>query len=343
MASVFSESSSSTTTSTLQSPLAIPPIHIFPTVTRLHERSYILGEDPGQAQIRLNRLVAEAFHGESSAELRNAELGRAATRALVNFGINQERDNRRRYAQADMNEDTEMSSTDMDEGWESIQDYGNFLRKTADTFREEALVPSPPIQWRTIPGSSNDLCKSRNEKRKTQSPPIDGVSWRHFRLNAEFAHLAPLTSRENRIHAQQSAKLIEWISDPANNEMFREWSGLDQASKLPAVSEEAQRRRNDLEMEALDRILGGIEDQSTDRRYSEVAELGRGATDSQQTLGSFAKYLTMEAPQWSQRRLETGVTSVEPSRSSSMGGGGSDEDTRSVVSQDNHWRRTIFG
>jgi len=342
MTSILSESSSSTTTSTLQSPLALAPFHIFPAVTRLHERSYVLGEDPGQAQIRLNRLVAEAFHGESSAELRNAELGRAATRALVNFSINQERDKRRRYSRTDMNEDTEMSSTDRDEGWESIQDYGNFLRQTADTFREEALLASPPIRWRTIPGSSNDLCKSRNEERKPQGPPIDGVSWPHFRLNAEFAHLAPLTSRENRIQAQQSANLIEWISDPANNELFGGWSGLDQASKLPAVSEEAQLRRNDLELKALDRILGGIEDQSTQRRYSEVAELGRGATDSQQTLGSFAKYLTIEAPQWSARRLETGVTTVEPSRSNSMGGG-SDEDTRSVVSQDNHWRRTIFG
>jgi hypothetical protein len=342
MTSILSESSSSTTTSILQSPLALAPFHIFPAVTRLHERSYVLGEDPGQAQIRLNRLVAEAFHGESSAELRNAELGRAATRALLNFSINQERDKRRRYTRTDMNEDTEMSSTDRDEGWESIQDYGNFLRETADTFREEALLASPPIRWRTIPGSSNDLCKSQNEERKPQGPPIDGVSWRHFSLNAEFAHLAPLTSRENRVQAQQSANLIEWISDPANNELFGGWSGLDQASKLPAVSEEAQLRRNDLEMGALDRILGGIEDQSTERRYSEVAELGRGATDSQQTLGSFAKYLTIEAPQWSARRLETGVTTVEPSRSSSMGGG-SDEDTRSVVSQDNHWRRTIFG
>src|SRR5271170_5664608 len=258
MASVFSESSSSTTTSTLQSPLAIPPIHIFPTVTRLHERSYILGEDPGQAQIRLNRLVAEAFHGESSAELRNAELGRAATRALINFSINQERDKRRRYSRTDMNEDTEMSSTERDEGWESIQDYGNFLRETADTFREEALMPSPPITWRTIPDSSNDVYKSRNNgERKPQTLPIDGVSWRHFRLDAEFAHLAPLTSRENRIHAQQSGRLIEWISDPANNEMFRGWSGIDQPSKFSVVSEETQLRRNDLEMEALERILGG--------------------------------------------------------------------------------------
>jgi hypothetical protein len=342
MASVYSEATSSSTTSTLQSPLPLPPFHIFPAVTRLHERSFVSGEDPGQAQIRLNRLVAEAFHGESSPELRNAELGRAATRALVNFSINQGRDNGRRYTQTDMNEDTEMSSMDRDEGWESIQDYGNFLRETANTFREEALVPSPPIAWRTIPDSTKDFPKSRNEQHKTQNPPIDGVSWRHFRLNAEFAHLAPLTSRENRIHAQQSTRLIEWISDPANNELFRGWSGLDQPSKFPAISKEAQLRRDDLEMEALERILGGIEDQSTERRYSSVAELGWGTTDSQPTVGSFAKYLTIEAPQWSPRRSGTGVTSVEPSRSNSMGTG-SEEDTRSVVSQDNHWRRTIFG
>jgi hypothetical protein len=56
---------------------------------------------------------------------------------------------------------------------------------------------------------------------------------------------------------------------------------------------------------------------------------------------SFAKYLSQDAPQSTVRYLDPRVTSVEPSRSSSMGG--SDDDTRSIVSQDNHWRRTIFG
>lgn len=333
MTSVHSKS----TSSTLQSPLGLSPFHIYPTAGR----SYVLGEDPGQAQIRLNRLVAEAFHGESSSELRNAELSRAATRALVNFSINQERDQRPRFSQTEMamEEDTEMSSTDKDEGWESIQDYGKFLRQTADTFREEALMPSLPVPWLSIPASIDDPSRSRDEERRKQSLPIEGVQWRQFQLHTEFAHLAPLTSQENRIHAQQSGKLINWISDPANDEMFRGWTGLDQASDPPPASEESQRRRSDLEIDALERILGGTEEHSTPRR---LAELGRGDAESQ-TLGSFAKYLTMEAPKWVARRLETGVTnSVEQSRSSSMGGG-SDEDTRSVVSQDNHWRRTIFG
>jgi len=337
MAWVLSESTSST--STLQSPLGLPPFQNFPTASR----SYILGEDPGQAQIRLNRLVAEAFHGETSSELRNAELSCAATRALMTFSINQESHKRRRFTRMDMDEDTEMPSTESDEGWKSIQDYGNFLRETVNTFREEALVPSPPLRWRSIPASTDDLNRSRNDERRGQNLPvsIEGVPWRQFNLHAEFSHLAPLTSRENRVHAQQSGKLIEWISDPANDEIFRGWTGLDQPSNPPPASEEAQHRRNVIEMEAIERILSEADDQSTQRRYSETAELGRGAAESH-TSGSFAKYLTIEAPQWVARRSETGVTSVEQSRSSSMGGG-SDEDTRSVVSQDNHWRRTIFG
>jgi hypothetical protein len=152
--------------------------------------------------------------------------------------------------------------------------------------------------------------------------------------------LAPLTARENRIHAQQSAKLIDWISNSDNDELFRGWSGLDQAIDPLPSPEQTQRQREVTESEALDRILQAGDDESS-------------ATQSHQELGwrsaehggrsAFEKYLSQEAPPFSASRyLEPRVTSVEPSRSNSMVGG-SDDDTRSVVSQDNHWRRTIFG
>ena len=334
MASVLSESLHSTRTSTIQSPLR--PFQIFP----MGNRSYVLGEDPGEAQIRLNRLVAEALHGESSSELKGAEFRRAGTRALVNFSVNQDKEKRRRFAKTYMNEDIEMSM-DRDDGWESIQEYGNFLREAADTFQEEAPVPSSPVRLRSTLPSFTDFYQSRNQEQRTQNPPVEGVSWRHFHLNAEFAHLAPLTARENRIHAQQSGKLIDWILDPANDELFLAWSGLDQAGNPPPASAEAQRRRNHVEMEALARILEGTDEQPSGGRFPQTAELGRGAADSQ-SMGSFAKYLSMEAPEWSRRGMETRIINAGPSRTNSMGGG-SDEDTRSVVSQDNHWRRTIFG
>jgi hypothetical protein len=335
MASVLSESSSSTTTTaTLPSTLGLSTFQILPPITRLREGSYGFGHDPGQAQIRLNRLVAEAFHGESSSELRNAELGRAATRALVNFSINQERENRRRFGtgRQEMNEDTEMSGMERDEGWESIQDYGNFLRESADSFRVDSLYPSPPVRRNNTPPASISPRKAETQENLS----IEGVSWQHFRLRSEFAHLAPLTARENRIQAKQTGKLIDWISDPENDHLFR-WDGLAQVSNLQSESEEALRRREMLEIQALEKILEDTDDQSTNMTRGITAELGRGATQGE----TFAKYLATETPQWSTSRFETGVTSIEPSRSSSMGG--SDEDTRSVVSQDNHWRRTIFG
>src|SRR5271169_5656734 len=99
MASVLSESSSSTTTTaTISSSVGLSTFQIRPAGARISDRSYIVGEQPAQAQVRLNRLVAEAFYGDSSSELRNAELNRAATRALMSFGIGQARAEKRRKA-----------------------------------------------------------------------------------------------------------------------------------------------------------------------------------------------------------------------------------------------------
>lgn len=335
MASVLSESSSSaTTTATISSPVGFEAFHIRPVVGRIREGSYTLGEGPGQEQIRLNRLVAEALHGESSPELRNAELGRAATRALVTIGINQAREKRRRTALARMGVDREEAESINDkEGWESIQDYGNFLRATADTFRADSSMHSSPAPPKTIPSSPEN---GRRMQKSSQISPIDRRTWEKFRFTTDFSHLAPLTARENRIQAQQSAKLIDWISDSANDGFFRGWDALDQATDAPPSSDEEQQQHQAMEMEALQRILEAGDDPSADAK---IQELGWRSAD---VRGTFAKYLSQEAPPSSSRiDLDPRVTSVEPSWSSSMGR--SDEDTRSFVSQDNHWRRTIFG
>jgi hypothetical protein len=336
MASVLSESSSSATTVTLPSPLGYSAFPARPVPGRFREHSFPRGDDPGQAQIRFNRLVAEALHGEPSPELRNAELGRAATRALVNFGINQARGKHWKLDPSDSMDVDAAATHEADDGWESIQDYGKFLQETADTFRTESSSIYPATPQGMTPTSRE---RALRMERIMSIPSVDGMSWHKFRFNVDFAHLAPLTARENRIHAQQSTKLIDWISDPANDELFHGWGSLDQVVDPPPASEETQNYREGQEKEALGRIVGEHDGQSADWETFGRGELGwRPAEGRAET--SFAKYLALEVPQ-SSSRLGPGVTSREPSRSNSLGG--SDEDTRSVVSQDNHWRRTIFG
>jgi hypothetical protein len=337
MASVLSESPSSTTiTATISSPAGLGTFQIRPSVSRIREGSYILGEETGQTQLKSNRLVAEVLHGESSSELRNAELGRAATRVLMSFGLNQ-REKRRRIEPEPMDVDMEEGSQTDNEGWESIQDYGNFLRETADTFGMDTSMPPPPEPRRTVPARPE---KPRIQE-STQISPIDRLSGPKFRFTADFAHLAPLTARENRIQAQQSGKLIEWLSDTVNDRLFRGWGGLDQVVDAPPSPEEAQNQRQAVEVEALQRILEVPDDQSSNIQFHGTGELGWGSGGAR-GQNTFAKYLSQEAPQSSSAgRLDPRLTSIDPSRSSSMLG--SDEDCRSVVSQDNHWRRTIFG
>jgi hypothetical protein len=233
--------------------------------------------------------------------------------------------------------DLDPQAPDKDEGWESIQDYGKFLQETADTFRTDASTLSPTPPRRAIPTSPEN---GRRIQGSNLLPCLDEMGWQKLRLNSDFAHLAPLTARENRIQAQQSAKLIDWISDSTNDEMFRGWGALDQAVDLPPESEETRLHREGIEREVLQRIVEEPDDESGETQGRGRGELGWRPADSRADT-SFAKYLSLEMPQSSSRWLKPGVTSRQPSRSSSMGG--SDEDTRSVVSQDNHWRRTIFG
>lgn len=333
MAVVISESSSSTGTTTFPSPS--PSTLFLPSHQRLQLPrtaptlfGEVFGEQPTLAQVRLNKLTAEAFHGESSTELRNEGVGVAAVRALVNFGINQGRMDVRHdddSTQLMQMEDVEESSMEKDE-WKSIQDYGEYLGKTVDTFQYTDFVMEPAsVQPVTIP-----------ERRRWDSL-FEWFSWRTFRFKTEFAQLAPLTTRENRIHAQQSAKLSDWILD-WGNDIFFGWQSLGQVVAPPPQTEETRRQREIAEHTALQQILHVIEDPPP--ATSQQGGI-RPALDGtpERAQSSFARYLSQEAPPGFTMTERSG--GIEPSRSNSNTG--SEEDTRSVVSQDNHWRRTIFG
>ena len=347
MASALSESSSSTGTLTVPSPVGVGSLQFrpLPRSDKRGSSSRLFGEEPTQAQVRLNKLVAEAFHGESSLELRNAELGRAAARALVNIGINQAMEEKRRAASTRMDIDSgpERNSTELKEEWNSIQDYGAFLKETAITFQQsDPSAPQAPEPLRDL-----QVLPSQPSSRPDDSDdisPLDWLSWKHFRFNKVFAHLAPLTSRENRIYATQSAKLIDWIRDWGNDALFGTWQGLDQVVDTPPQSDEARIYRESIEKAALEHILEVAPPEGQGRRVI-GGELGwRPGMDgkSECRQSAFARYISQEAPQSSHGPVLP-VQSAEPSRSSSFSTGGSEEDTRSVVSQDNHWRRTIFG
>jgi hypothetical protein len=203
-------------------------------------------------------------------------------------------DNRlRRLGTTDQMEDMEKSST------ESIQDYGKYLENTADTFQYTDFVMEPAsVQPVTIP-----------EKRALDFL-FEWFSWRNFRFNTDFAQLAPPTTREDRIHARQSANLSDWILD-WGNDVFFGWQSLGQVVGPPPPTEETRRQRDIVEQTALQQILEVVEDPaaSTVRQGGIWSALDGIPERAQSPL---ARYL-------------------------------SQEDTRSVVSQDNHWRRTIFG
>lgn len=333
MASVLSEltTSTATTTARISSPVGFGTIQIRPVGIRIRETpfsSHALVEEPGQTHLRFNRLMSNTLLGESSSELRGVELGQAATRNLMDSGISQGREKRRKLMHTTPAIDVDLTK---DEGWDSIQDYGKFLGDTADTFQMDSYMSSPTRKAiPTSPGSDRGLHETQQ---------AGWLSWRNIRFGSDFAHLAPLTSRENRTYARQSSKLIDWLSDPGNDWLFYAWNGLDQAIYPQVMPDEAQQRRETVEWEALETILQDSNEQANETQTLCSGELGWRPADPR-GQSSFAKYLSQEAPQLPRPRLDDHVTRTEPSWSSNMGGS---RDTRSVVSQDNHWRKTIFG
>lgn len=300
--------------------------------------------------MRLDRIVANASLAEPSAELRHAE---AKSRASEPFGLLQQSSFRDPLQMTGLGDD----GMEMDEergeagdipGWENIQEYGKYLGQTAELFRTDVTSTSPPT-------ATHSRQPTTEERRKSSTSsfvsPIEQLQWKHFRFASDFDELAPLTSRENRIHAQQTTALINWISDPANDVLFRGWSGIGELCNLRKSTEEERDRREEQEVEALERILEVRDEGKKATRNQSKGELGWHSvgmgTDGRPS--SLAKYLSQDAPPSKRRRLDGSVsrkpstTSEEPSRSNSTQTGASDEDTRSIVAEDNHWRRTIFG
>jgi hypothetical protein len=350
----FVANPSSSSTSTLQNLSAFPLLSS--GVARIQQPSFTLGENPGQAQLQLNRLVAEALHGEVSVELRNAELEKAATRALLTFGLLHQSTNIKSLellsntsgvmsgedAMA-VDEEKGKAATEEMKGWESIQEYGKYLGATAELLTVHTNTLPSDAEATTQPPLHTGDAEALPSPLSFDSP-IEQLRFRSSRFAAEFADLAPLTSRENRIHARQTTNLIEWISDPANDELFPGWCGLDQIGNRPASPEEHQ-QKEDREVEALERILE-VRDEERRSSTEGKGELGWHSVGmGEGRPSSLAKYLSQDAPPSKRRRLEVVGTrgTTERSRSNNAQTGVSGEDTPRVVSQDNHWRRTIFG
>jgi len=306
------------------------------------EGSSLRNNGPVQAQFRLDALalVACQAQGELSAESRNAE-----------HTINGKGEKRKRRASMDQDNESppRQRAALMDrEGWNEIQEYGEFLRETVNTAAPNVFVSQSAEHRRASSSvSTGTTHRTREEKYIT---PFDALSWRNFHFHSEFKHLAPLTSQENRIHAKQSSKLSDWITDPINDSMFRGWNGLGQVVYPGPLSEVEQREQESAEVEAVGRILGEENEEAEQRQQTgEPAltlnpdEVVRTPNTASLRQTSFARYLSQEIPSSSKDTLLQlpGVTSSQPSRSSSMRS--SDEDTKSIVSQDNHWRRTILG
>lgn len=340
MASVLSGSCSSSV-----SPVSATSFHtLCPASSRrrfIREGSSLRNNAPVQAQFRLDALAlaASQAQGEVSAESRNAE-----------HTINGKREKRKRSTSMDQeNELPPRQRAAMDrEDWDEIQEYGQFLRETVNAAIPDVFVSAEERRKASPSASTERTHRTREEKYIT---PFDSLSWRNLHFHSELKHLAPLTSQENRIHAKQSSKLSNWITDPINDSMFRGWNGLGQVVYPGPQSEEEQRQQASAQLEA----IRGILEEENESEVEEPPPTGEPAlplnpdegiptpntTSAGQT--SFARYLSQEAPSSSKDTLlpPPGVTSLQTSRSSSMRS--SDEDTKSIVSQDNHWRRTILG
>ena len=345
MASVLSQSASPSLTgiSTIPSkPRAVCVFNFWsnPAFKRDESRGYT--EEPTQAQIPFNRLAAETVHRESTHSLGNADF--KLTRQLPNFLVDTEVKDVRRQDLSNLMDTSYSGEEDQpaSQDWKNIQDYGQYLGQAASHFPLSPAGPvyPPPISVHTIPPPDGPTPQTSNSN---QLSAFEWISWRQFEFNTEFSHLAPLNASQDRIYAQQSGNLANWVANPANDQMFSGWQSLNQVVDPPPISEEAQHQQEQQQAYALQQILTV---QESDRLH-QMSELGcrpESRFHGDQPQGPFAQYLSQQAPASSSQMQtqESGVTSnIEQSRSGSSGI--SDEDTRSVVSQDNHWRRTIFG
>ena len=326
MASVLSKSPSltATTNTTLSNPIDIPKsIHLWPSSSKkVTTTVYNIGDDP---QLRFNKFVAEVLQSERSLQL-NDELGKGGTRTLAPFGFDQARQAPSIVKRIKIDKMERAA----DDGWESVQDYGNFLREAADTFRTTEMFSStPPPPSPPLP-SSQTISTSETP----DTSPYDWQSWKTFNFTDEFARLAPLSPQESQLQGHQSAKLIDWIKHSINDALFRNWRSLDQIISTPSNSEDARQER---EPAASKPILHTPNDDDllpdliVREEASNQTPLSRELVQASLAVASTSQLAGRE-----EDRAQS--AQIEPRESS-----GGAEDTRSVVSQDNHWRRTIFG
>jgi len=318
----------------------------------------MVGEETRHTQLQLSGLVTETLHGGVSVKLKDAELEHAATRALATFGLVPGHNNLKTLGVFTMTSGLVRGDDPMEvdesegervkeemKGWESIQEYGKYLGETAELFRTDYTMTPPPAAGATTQHPPETTDAQGEPSTSAFVSPIEQLQGRNPRFAKDFTDLAPLTSRENRVHAQQTINLIEWISDPENDPLFRGWSGLNQIANRPASPEHERERRETAEVEAIEQILE-VRDEEIKASTHGKGELGWHSVGmGERRPSSLAKYLSQDAPPSKRRRLDVGVrtTTAERSRSNSAQTSVSEEDTRTVVSQDNHWRRTIFG
>jgi hypothetical protein len=228
------------------------------------------------------------------------------------------------------------------EEWKRVQAYGQYLGEAANHF---PLSPNgsaypPPISFHTIPPPDNTTPQT---SLSSYISPFDWISWREFQFNNDFSQFAPLDAAQNRTYAQQSSNLSNWIVNPANETSFSGWQSLNQVPNPPPISDEAQQQQAETEFDSLRQVLTVQQDQNTTG-----AQIGEGTWQmgghfsANQMQGPFAQYLLQDAPISSSSINEATVPiAIQQSWNPNTEMG--EQDTRSVVPEDNHWRRTIFG
>jgi len=299
-------------------------------------------EEPTQAQLKFNNFTAEALHGELSAAQRHANV----TGEQKIFGRDSRLEDFQRSVSKIMDPQQTGGADPTDsEGWQNIQEYGQFLGEAANHFPFSPNGPSypPPISFHTVPPPDNTTPQTSIS---SYISPFDWISWRQFQFNTEFSHLAPLDPSQDRTYAQQSANLSNWVANPANDAMFTGWQGLSQVADHQSISDETQRQREEEQQHALQQMLVVEGQQHTGSHSSATIGDGGWRPDpyfrGDPTQSPFAQYLTQEAPVLSSQLTEmNGNNDVQPSGNKNPEI--SEQDTQGIVSQDNHWRRTILG
>ena len=301
-------------------------------------------EDPTQTQFIHHKVPPEVLLGESSSRQRNASL----TWATPNFSASSDPNYCRPSFSNHMDPQYNAEGCSYNsEEWKNIQAYGQYLGEAATN--NFPLPPNgqtfpPPVPFHTIPPPDNTTPQT---SLSSYVSPFDWISWRGFQFNNEFSHLAPVDTAQGRTYAQQSSNLANWVSDPANDPAFVQWQSLNQVPEPQPISDEARQNQEEGERNALSQILTVEQDPRMGANM--VPQMGGPGWQSDprvhgnQVQGPFAQYLLQEAPISAPSSHNVGVTNNGQQDWTQGSSATDNQDFQGVVSQDNHWRRTIFG